>query len=369
MEYKAVIVGCGITGITIAQRLATSLKAPVMIIEKRSHIGGNLYDYYDAHGILVQKYGPHIFHTNNEQVWKYLSTFTTWNNYEHRVKAYVDKKLISIPINLQTMRELYDWNFNKEEMQAYLQNVAVKIPLAHNAKEFILTQVGWDLYNKIYKNYTYKQWGIDASELDASVLNRLPIRLNNDDRYFTDQYQGVPIQGYTYMMENMLDNDNIEVVLDADYRDMLLGLKYKYLIYTGKLDEYFGYKYGHLKYRSLIFENEQLKQEWYQLVGTINYPNDYKFTRITEYKHLTKQQSKYTTIMREYPCAEGEPYYPMQTIEMKKLAELYRSEAKQQNTYFVGRLAEYKYYNIDQAVEQGLECAREIIAKEEIKDE
>ena len=361
MKFSHVIVGAGITGITMAQRLAESAQNNILIIEKRSQIGGNLYDFFNTNGILVHKYGPHIFHTNDKKTWDYLSKFTEWNFYQHRVKAYVEGRLISIPINLKTINELYNSNLTAYQMEDFLKSVKEKDREILNAEDFLLSKVGKDLYEKIYKNYTYKQWDIETKHLDSNVLNRLPIRLNSDDRYFSDKYQGVPKYGYIKMFDEMLKNKGIKILLNTDYKEVLSDIQYQKLIYTGPIDYFYNYKYGKLNYRGLKFEHETFDCERYQEVGTVNYPNDYDFTRITEYKHLTNQVSNKTTIVREYPCWNEEHYYPVDTKEMQCLYKLYEREKEKNDILFIGRLAQYEYYNIDQVVNIALEASDQLL--------
>lgn len=363
MKFSYVIIGAGITGITMAERLASSSENKVLIIEKRSQIGGNLYDYFNNDGILVHKYGPHIVHTNNKKVWNYLSDFTEWNYYQHKVKAYVDGNLVSIPINLKTINEIYNLNLTSYQMEDFLNSVKVKDKEILNAEDIVLSQIGKDLYEKIYKNYTFKQWDIETKDLDSSILKRLPIRLNSDERYFSDQYQGVPKCGYSKMFDKMLKNKNIKILLNTDYKEVIDDIEYEHLIYTGAIDHFFNYKHGKLKYRGLKFQYETFDYETYQEVGTVNYPNDYDFTRITEYKHLTNQVNSKTTIVREYPCWNGEEYYPVDTKEMQSLYKLYSNETYEDNILFIGRLAEYKYYNIDQVVERALDVAEQLLLR------
>ncbi len=353
--YNFLIIGAGFAGSVLAERIASQLDQKVLIVDKRNHIGGNAYDYYNEEGILVHKYGPHIFHTNSKEVFDYLSQFTEWREYQHRVLASVDGQLLPIPINLDTINKLYNFNFSSDEMKSYLNQVKVEIEHITNSEEQVISKVGKDLFEKFFKYYTKKQWDLWPSELDASVTARLPIRYNRDNRYFTDKYQVMPKYGYTKMFEKMLDHPNIHIMLNTDFKDVVNEIRYDKLIFTGPIDEYFGYKYGKLPYRSLKFEFETLDLNFYQPVGTVNYPNEYDFTRITEFKHLTGQKHEKTTIVKEYPSSEGDPYYPIPRPQNEKIYQKYKTEADQlKNVFFVGRLGTYKYYNMDQVVAQAL---------------
>ncbi|MCM8901686.1 UDP-galactopyranose mutase [Caldicoprobacter algeriensis] len=353
--YDFVVVGAGFAGCVLAERIANDLKKKVLVIEKRNHIGGNAYDYYNEDGILVHKYGPHIFHTNNKEVWDYLSRFTEWYYYQHRVLAYVDGMYVPIPINLNTINKLYNTNFTPKQLAEYFEKIKENRQEILNSEDVIVSRVGRELYEKFFKGYTKKQWDLYPSELSPEVTSRVPIRINRDDRYFTDRYQGLPKYGYTRMFEKMLENEKIHIMLKTDYKEVINSIEYGYLIYTGPIDYFFDYKYGKLPYRSLRFEFETLDCEKYQEAGTVNYPNDYDFTRITEFKYLTGQKHNKTTIVREYSAAEGEPYYPILQNENIERYKMYENEAnKLKNVFFIGRLANYKYYNMDKVVEQAL---------------
>lgn len=361
MDDKIVIIGAGISGATLAERYANKLNKKVLIIEKRDHIGGNCYDFYDKSGILVPKYGPHFFHTNLEDVWNYVKAFTEWTPYEHRVLSYVDKQLVPVPVNITTVNKIFKLNItNEEEMRDWLNKNTEKILDPKNSEESALARVGKVLYEKMFKNYTKKQWDMYPKELDAQVMNRIPVRENFDDRYFADKYQFMPKYGYTKLFEKMLNNKNIEILLNTDYFDIKDEIKkYHKLFYTGQIDRFFDYKYSNidkLQYRSLNFKFETLDMEFFQPATSVNYPNNYKFTRITEPKHYTKQKNKKTTIIKEYSTWDGEPYYPVPNVRNQQLYEEYRKETdKLKNIYFVGRLANYKYFNMDQAFKNALD--------------
>ena len=353
--YEYLIVGAGLSGCVLAQQIATKLNKKVLIIESRNHIGGNTYDFYNEHGILVHQYGPHIFHTNNKEVFDYLSQFTDWIYYQHHVLAYVDGSLVPIPINLNTINELYGLRLSEREINDFYDTVKKPIENINNSEEAILSKVGYDLYNKFFKNYTKKQWDLWPSELHRSVTERIPIRTNRDNRYFTDRYQGVPREGYTEMIKKMIDHPNIQLMLQADYKKVHHFIPFKRLIYTGPIDAFFDYKFGKLPYRSLRFKFETKEQEWFQEVAQINYPNDYDFTRITEFKHMTQQKHHKTTVAYEFPTDDNEPFYPIPKAENVALYNKYKKEAdKLKHVLFTGRLGTYKYYNMDQVIAQAL---------------
>jgi UDP-galactopyranose mutase len=356
MKFKYVIVGAGLAGLTVAERIANVMDEKVLVIERRGHIGGNVYDSYNEDNILIHNYGPHIFHTNDREVYLYLSQFTKWNDFWHRVLTYVDGNLIPMPITVETINRLYNLNLNCFEMKQFLEEKAVDVGEVKTSRDVAISKVGRDIYEKIFETYTKKQWGVDPAELDTSVISRIPIRFNRDTRYFADKYQGMPAHGYTRMCENMIKNRNIKIMLNTDYKDIIDDLEYDTLIYTGPADEFYNYKHGRLAYRSIKFEFETLDREEYQKAPVVNYPNDYDYTRITEFKKLTGQDHKKTTICKEYPCSEGEPYYPFPTKDCKAQFALYEEEMKKETkVIFLGRLAEYRYYNMDGVVRRALD--------------
>jgi len=297
--FDYLIVGAGFAGAVLAERLAAQLGKKVLIVDKRNHIGGNTYDYYNTDGILVHKYGPHIFHTNCREIYDYLGQFTTWRPYEHRVLASVDGMLLPIPINLNTINTLYGLQLSSDEVEQFLQSKAEQKNRIITSEDVVLSKVGRELYEKFFKGYTKKQWGLDPSELDASVTARIPTRNNRDNRYFTDTYQGMPLYGYTKMFENMLSHPNIKIMLNTDYKDIESLVPFKEMIYTGPIDYYFDYCYGKLPYRSIDFRFETIESEKYQPTGTVNYPNEHPYTRITEFKYLTGQKHTKTTVVYE----------------------------------------------------------------------
>lgn len=352
--FDYLIVGAGYAGCVLAERLARGSGKKVLLIDRRPHIGGNAYDHFDDSGILVHKYGPHIFHTNSKEVFDYLSRFTEWRHYQHKVLASVDGQLVPIPINLDTINKLYGLNLTSFEMEEFLSSRAEQIEQARTSEDVVVSKVGRELYEKFFRGYTRKQWGLDPSELDAQVTARVPTRTNRDDRYFTDAYQSMPKHGFTRMFMKMVDHGNIKVMLNADYRDVKDCIPYKDIIYTGPIDEFFDFQYGKLPYRCLEFKHETLNLPQHQPVAVVNYPNDYAFTRVTEFKHLTGQEHPKTSIVYEYSCAEGDPYYPIPRRENADLYQKYQQLAEQCGVHFVGRLATYKYYNMDQVVAQAL---------------
>ncbi len=362
--FDYLIVGAGFAGAVVAERMARTHGKKVLLIDRRDHVGGNAYDHYDENGILVHRYGPHIFHTNSEQVFQHLSQFTSWRCYEHRVLASVDGKLVPVPINLDTVNLLYDLNLtSEEEVEAFFASRAEARPSIRTSEDVVVSKVGRDLYEKLFRNYTRKQWGKDPSELDALVTARIPVRTNRDDRYFTDRYQVMPKNGYTRMFENMLDHANISIELDCDFRDVVKTVKHREVIYTGPVDEFFDFRYGELPYRSLRFHHETVNKAYLQPVAVINYPNDHAYTRVTEFKHLTGQSHRQTSVVYEYPASEGDPYYPVPTPENAALYKRYAElAAATKRVHFVGRLATYKYYNMDQVVAQALTLCKQLAA-------
>jgi len=359
-NFDYLIVGAGFAGSILARQLADNGKR-ILILDKRSHIAGNAYDYYDKNGILIHKYGPHIFHTNSKEVFDYLSRFTEWRLYQHRVRALVDGRLVPIPINLDTVNMLYGLDLNSEQVAEFFAKRAEKLDKIVTSEDIVVSKVGRELYDKFVKGYTKKQWDLDPGELDSSVLARLPIRTSRDDRYFSDTYQAMPKHGYTAMFENILRHENIKIMLNTDYKEIVEIIPHSHLIYTGTVDSYFDYKLGKLPYRSLEFSFETVDQEQVQSVATINYPNDYDFTRSTEMKLLTGQEHKKTVLCYEVSKAEGDPYYPIPQPQNAELYKKYKALAdREKNVSFAGRLGTYKYYNMDQVVAQALKLARDL---------
>jgi len=363
IAYDVLVVGAGFAGAVMAERLAAEGNKRVLVVDRRPHIGGNAYDRLDAGGILIHQYGPHIFHTNSAEIFDYLSRFTAWRPYEHRVLASVEGMLVPIPINRTTLNKLYGLSLaTDEEAEAFLASRAEPVARIETSADVVISAVGRDLYEKFFQGYTRKQWGLDPSELDKSVTARVPTRTNTDDRYFTDRFQAMPRDGYTKMFERMLDHPNIDVLLGVDYKEVREHYAHGHLVFTGPIDEYFGHRYGKLPYRSLKFRHETLERPWFQPVATVNYPaEDVPYTRITEYKHLTGQEAPRTSVTYEFPSAEGDPYYPIPRPENQALFKRYEALAlAESDVTFVGRLATYRYYNMDQVVGQALATYRRV---------
>lgn len=361
MHYNAIIIGAGITGCTIARLLAEKGQK-VLIIEKRRHLGGNCYDYKNEFNITIHKYGPHIFHTNNQTVWEFLNRFSSFNPYQHKVLSYINGDFIPFPINRNTLCKVFGTEIPITEIENLLKNEASRAVFnqpAQNFRDVVVSQVGEKLYEIFFKNYTLKQWNKNPEELSPEVANRIPVRKNRDDRYFTDKYQGIPSQGYTKMIENIVEHQNIAILLNTDYFEIKESLNAELTIYTGELDKFFDYKFGKLEYRSLDIEFKTIDKEYFQPASVVNYPNDYNWTRITEFKYFLDEPNPKTTLCFEYPKAEGEPYYVVLTKENIDKRKLYMDEVEkleQTGQYlFSGRLAEYKYYNMDQAIENALQ--------------
>ncbi len=360
MSKDILIIGAGISGSVLAERYAAQGKK-VLMLEKRNHIGGNCYDYIDENGILISKYGAHLFHTNDEEVWEYVNRFSNWYKWEHKVLARVGNQLVPIPVNINTVNRIFNLNLTtKKEMKMWLDLNRIPFKNPKNGKETVLNKIGEKLYEKMFKYYTKKQWDKYPEELNAAVLDRIPVRLNKDDRYFTDKYQALPENGYTKIFEKMLSHKNIEIHLNTDYFDVRNTLpKFEKVFYTGPIDQFFDFKYSikdKLEYRSIHFEFETLNKKYFQNNSVINYPGpEVNFTRIIEYKHFGNQISDKTTIVREYSTADGEPYYPVLNEKNLRLYKLYQQEAKKHpDIHFVGRLANYKYFNMDEAFKNAL---------------
>jgi UDP-galactopyranose mutase len=367
-RYDYLIVGAGFAGSVLAERLASQHGARVLLIDRRPHVGGNAYDEPNEAGILYHKYGPHIFHTNSEAVVEYLSQFTKWRPYEHRVRAFVRGELVPIPINRTTLNALFGANLQTDEQAAaFLASRAEPVDDIRTSEDVVINAVGRELYELFFRGYTRKQWGLDPSELDKQVTSRIPTRTNTDDRYFSDKFQAMPLHGYTAMFEKMLDRPLIEKRLGTDFGEMKAQAHElaDHIVYTGPIDEYFDFRFGKLPYRSLRFDHQTLEQEQVQPVAVVNYPSeDVPFTRISEYKHLTGQESPVTTVTYEYPSAEGDPYYPIPRPENQELFKRYEALADETGgVTFVGRLATYRYYNMDQIVGQALATFRRMDEK------
>jgi UDP-galactopyranose mutase len=354
--YDFLIVGCGFSGATLAERIANVLGKRVLVVDTRNHIGGNAYDYRDENGILVSQYGAHIFHTNAERVWKYVTQFSDFNEYVHRVDASVGGKHYALPLNLGTFNSFFNRSLTAEELPSFLNTIREPIANPANAEEAVVSKVGWELYEAFYKQYTVKQWGIDPKFLDASVTERLPVRMNDDTRYFVDRWQGMPRDGYSKLFSRMLENKHIHVQLNADYRDVIEEVKFDKLIFSGPVDLFFDYEYGKLPYRSIEFKFQVLDTEWHQHQAVVNYPNDHPYTRCVEYKHFYRQVHQKTTVSWDFPCwNDDEPYYPVPSHMSRQLYQRYKmAAARLKSVYFCGRLGTYQYYNMDQCIGQAL---------------
>jgi len=380
--FDYIIVGSGFSGSVMAERIAKVLNKKVLIIEKRNHIGGNCYDYKDVNNITVHKYGPHLFHTDYKEVFDYLSNFTDWQPYHHRVLAFIDGKKVPIPFNLNTLFEVFPKSLAEKLERKLIDKYSynLKVPILELLKEedqdlkFLSNYV----YDKVFKNYTAKQWGLKPENIDPQVTARVPICITKDNRYFTDKYQAIPNEGYKKIFERMLNYPNIKIMLNTDFKEVIdidyankkiyfMGQEFKgKLIFTGMIDEIFDFKYGYLPYRSLELRFETIEKEFYQEVAVVNYPNDYDFTRITEFKHIHPIKINKTTILKEYPKSYQPnidiPYYPVFTKENQELYNKYREEAEKfDNLILLGRLAEYRYYDMDDAIKRALEVFEERI--------
>ncbi len=374
MKYDFLIVGSGLAGSTLAERIANKLDKKILLIEKREHIGGNCYDYLNEYNIYIHKYGPHIFHTMNKKVWDYASKFTEWINFELKVLAVIKDKKVPVPFNFNSIDMIFPPKYAKklqELLILHYRNVK-KIPILklRETNNPELKKLADFIYDNIFYGYTTKQWGLSPLELDSSVTSRVPIVLSRDDRYFHDPYQGIPKFGYTQMIENMLKHKNIEITTNTDFKDIIENVKFNKMIYTGKVDEFFDYLHGELPYRSLRFEFKDLKTETFQERAIINYPNDFNYTRITEFKHFTEAKTEFTTIAYEYPESYikgyNEPYYPIPRQTNHEQFSKYQIEINKLNNtvYFIGRLADYKYYNMDQTIGAALLLFEKKISKE-----
>ena len=361
MIYDFLIIGAGFAGSVCARELANK-GYKIKLIDSRNHVGGNAYDKYDDHGILIHPYGPHIFHTNSKKIFDYLSQFTEWNFYEHVVLANINNRLYPFPINIKTINMVFNTNLKSpDEVEVFLKSQRVSYRKIDNSEKMVLSRVGPKLCNMFFKGYTKKQWNLDLSELAASVAARIPVRSNFDKRYFTDKYQAMPKHGYTNLFKKMLNHSNISIELCCDYFDNKNRFKADKVIYTGPIDKFYDYKFGPLPYRSLKFKHEHYIKNSYQEAATVNYPLNFKFTRITEFKKITQQNAKGTSIVKEYPTSNGDPYYPIPNKTNEKLNKKYEKLSKNtKNVFFIGRLAQYRYYNMDQVVASALVLVKKI---------
>jgi UDP-galactopyranose mutase len=371
-DLDVLIVGAGFAGLVLAERLTSQLGLRVVVVERRSHIGGNAHDEYDPAGVLIHRYGPHYFRTNSPRVREYLSKFTDWHRVDYRILSWTDGRYWSFPVNLNTYEQLQGRSATEKEFADWLARTRVPIAAPSNSEEVILSQVGHELYEKFFRGYTLKQWLRHPRELDASVCGRIPVRTTRDDRYLREDFQALPKDGYFRMFERMVAaSPGLQVILDTDYRDLLGQLRFRHLVYTGPIDSYFDCRFGPLPYRSLRFEPESFgpdrlagreaisgRRGFWQPAMQVNYPNDESFTRIVELKHATGQNCENTTIVREYPEDFGpgkEPYYPIPAPDAQALYRKYAALADAEGAVsFVGRLATYRYYNMDQVVGMAL---------------
>lgn len=357
MQCDFLIVGAGFAGSVLAERIASQLNKKVIIVEKRNHIGGNAYDEFDEHGILVHRYGPHLFHTNDKKVVDYLSQFTKWYDYEHKVLAFSNNEFFPIPINRITINKVFNKNFQTDiEVETFLNKIREERNPILNSEDIIVNQVGYELFEKFYLHYTKKQWNLEPKNLAPSVCGRVKIRTNDDCRYFEDKYQMMPSEGFTSMFQKMLNHKNINLILGVDYKDIIKEINYKWLIYTGPIDYFFDYKYGKLSYRSIQFEFKNFNVESYQPAPVVNYvDSNFPYTRVSEYKKITNQKATTTTVSFEYAIPDGEPYYPVLTdLNMDKLRYYIQEGSNIKNLILCGRLAEFKYYNMDQVIARAL---------------
>jgi UDP-galactopyranose mutase len=361
---KALIAGAGFAG-SITARCLAEAGVEVAVVDRRDHIGGNAYDRIDESGVLIHEYGPHIFHTNSQRVVDWLSRFTEWRAYEHRVLAEVDGQQLPLPINRTTLNGLYALSLDESGAAAFLERVREPRDRILNSEDVVLSSVGRDLCEKFFAGYTRKQWGLDLAQLSAGVAARIPTRTNDDDRYFTDTFQAMPAQGYTAMFRKILDHSRIRTILGTDFEEVRGKIDADFIVYTGPLDAYFGHCFGKLPYRSLRFEHEHFPEiERMQAVGTVNYPNTHAYTRITEFKHLTGQTHSGTSIVREFPCSDGDPYYPVPRPENEQLFKRYLELAdRESDVHFIGRLAQYRYYNMDQVVASAIALSEKLVSR------
>lgn len=365
MKKNYLVVGAGITGATIARTLAEA-GHQVKVVEKRNTIAGNCADFFDENGICVHEYGTHIFHTDSAEAWRFLSRFTKWYPYMHKVKAFIDGKLVPIPFNLDSLYLVFPEGLAKrlEEklVETYGFNKKVPILQLKESGDKDLIFLAEFVYEKVFLHYTLKQWGYTPEQLDPAVTARVPVFTGKDDRYFYNQYQGIPMQGYSAMIASMLDHPNINLTLGHSF-DKKDAEGMDHVFYTGPIDEYFDYSLGQLPYRSLSFDFQMLDREYFQPGSVVNYPNNYDFTRIGEYKYFLDTVSGKTVISYEYPqdfvLDKNERFYPLMTAEARSMYERYAELAKQQEKVsFIGRLAEYRYYDMDKSVVSALDAVK-----------
>lgn len=351
MNVNSIIVGAGIAGISLARRLAEEKNERIMIIEKQKNIGGFAYDYRNRDGILIHKFGPHIFRTDSLKVYQFLSRFTKWFDYQHKVLANVEGSFYPMPINLDTVNKYMGTNYTSENVLQFFKEIKTNPVNIENVKDAVESQIGETFYKAFFENYTKKQWGEAAENLPASVIARIPIRSNRDDRYFTSCYQGIPKEGYTAMLEKMLDHPNISIMLNTDYETVKNEIIADKVYYSGSIDEYYNYCFGKLPYRCVYFEIEELDVEYFQPVAVVNYPNNYDYTRITEFKYFNGNRSKRTVIAKEYSSDSGNRSYPIPIMKNKDLYNRYYNLNDNNQVTFIGRLGTYCYLSMDQIIE------------------
>ena len=368
-RVKNLVVGCGLTGMVLAERLASELKEEVLIIDRRSHIGGNIYDYKDESGVTVHQYGPHVFHTKDKKVWDYLGRFTDWHYFMYRVKAVIDGREVNVPFNLDSLHQVFPRQLAERLEEKLIAKFGFnrKVPILElrQTDDGDFACLADYVYEKVFLGYTVKQWGVRPEELDPSVSGRVPVFVSRDDRYFQDKYQAIPAEGYTKMAERMLDNPLIRTELNTDFNDVRGSTDYERLFYTGPIDEFFDFELGELPYRSLDIVFRRHDRAFYQSGPQINYPENYDFTRSVEYKYYLDEQTAQTIVSEEYPQAyeagRNERYYPVPDAKNHELYRRYRRKADGlEKVYFAGRLGDYKYYNMDEAVKRALELFEEI---------
>ena len=353
------IIGAGPVGCVIAERAAKLKGWTSLIIEKRNHIAGNCYDKYNSKGVLVHMYGPHYMRFKKKKIYNYVSKFTKWIVGDYIVKSFVDGKLFPIPINLTTLEKFFGVKFkSKKQAIKFIEKKRVKLKKINNSEDYILSKLGKEIYEKFYKNYTLKQWGLHPKKLDKSIVGRLPIRFNRNPYYVNQKLRVMPKHGYTKLFQNMINNKKINVRLNTDYQKIKNKIKPNFAtIYTGPPDYFFNFKYGKLDWRSLIFKFQTYKRKNIQGCVQINYPNEHRYTRKVEIKHVTKQKTKYSTLSFEYPRSKGDPYYPINNKKNKRIFDKYKKLIKlseKKDIFFEGRLAQYKYLNMDEVIERAL---------------
>lgn len=368
IKSDVIIIGGGPVGCVLAERITSVLKLDCTIIEKRNHIAGNCYDELNSKGLLYHKYGPHYLRFKNKKTMNYLSKFTEWIPGEYIVKSSVDKKLYPFPINLDTLEMFFNCKFkSKKDVLKFLKKKQIKIKKPKNFEEFVISRLGKDIYEKFYKNYTLKQWNIHPKKLAKEIAGRLPIRFNRNPYYVKEKLRFMPKKGFTYMFYKMIKNKKIKVKLNTDFFKFRKKIKFNhFMIYTGEPDRYFNFKYGKLDWRSLIFKFQNFKRKNIQSCVQYNFPNDYKYTRSVEIKHVTKQRNNYTVISKEYPTNKGDPYYPISNQKNIKLFKKYENliiKEMKKNIYFEGRLAKYKYFNTDEVIESALDLFNKLKKK------